>query len=138
MTRDEMRKKLKGYREAKRRYESAARELEELNAMIYPKMDYSKPKVKGGKKTDMAGLIADINKLHEQCEEEMRTSVVEMIKVKTIIKGVEDGRNRELLSRRYISCQLWEDIADDMHIERRYLFRLHNQALDELIERSAK
>lgn len=135
MTRDEVRRRLKGYREAKRRYESAARELEELNAMIMPAMDYSKHKVKGGKRSDMADLVADIAKLHEQLEIEMRTAISEMIKVKTIIKKIDNERDNELLSRRYISCQLWEEIAEDMNIERRYVFRLHNKALDELVRK---
>lgn len=135
MTRDEVRKKLKGYNEAKSRYMTAARELEEFNAMIFPKLDYSKQKVKGGKKSDMANIVADIAKLREQCEVEMRTAVSEMIKVKGIIRRVEEARNREILSRRYISSQLWEEIAFEMQIDRRYLFKLHNKALDELAER---
>lgn len=48
------------------------------------------------------------------------------------IAGIEDGRQREILRRRYIAGQKWEEIAKEMHLDDRWVLRLHGRALQKI------
>ena len=45
------------------------------------------------------------------------------------IAGLEDERQREILRRRYIGGQKWEDIAKGMHYVYQWVCKLHGRAL---------
>ncbi|MCF0230661.1 MAG: hypothetical protein HUJ76_13330 [Parasporobacterium sp.] len=45
------------------------------------------------------------------------------------IQSLEDSRHVDLLYRRYVSWQSWEQIADVMHYDKRHIHRLHGDAL---------
>lgn len=45
---------------------------------------------------------------------------------------VTDARDHEILRRRYLLGQRWENIAVDMHIELRWIYRRHRRAVSEL------
>ena len=45
------------------------------------------------------------------------------------IAGLEDERQREILRRRYIGGQKWEDIAKGMHYGYQWVCKLHGRAL---------
>lgn len=67
-------------------------------------------------------LDADIERL-----EFVRSSVEQAI------GEIADPVFRELLTRRYLLSQKWEDIAEAMHYSDRHIRRLHIKALDDLI-----
>lgn len=46
-----------------------------------------------------------------------------------LIACVKDPTGREILTRKYLMCQRWEDIAQDMHYSSRRIFQLHRVAL---------
>ncbi len=56
------------------------------------------------------------------------------IKIEKVIYRVADARNAEVLQRRYIRLQKWEDIAAEMHLGLRTVFDIHGRALDEVKE----
>ena len=43
-----------------------------------------------------------------------------------------DARDHEILRRRYLLGQRWENIAVEMHIELRWIYRRHRRAVSEL------
>lgn len=45
---------------------------------------------------------------------------------------VTDARDHEILRRRYLLGQRWENIAVEMHIELRWIYRRHRSAVSEL------
>ena len=45
---------------------------------------------------------------------------------------VTDARDHEILRRRYLLGQRWENIAVEMHIELRWIYRRHRRAVSEL------
>ena len=50
-----------------------------------------------------------------------------------LINAVPDSLNiRELLNMRYVQCLRWDDVADCMYLDRRWVLRLHKRALDYL------
>ena len=54
------------------------------------------------------------------------------IEIERIIFMIENTTFAELLQRKYIRLQKWEDIATDMKFDSRYIYKLHGKALVEV------
>ena len=54
------------------------------------------------------------------------------IEIERIIFMIENATFAELLQRKYIRLQKWEDIATDMKFDSRYIYKLHSKALVEV------
>lgn len=71
-----------------------------------------------------------------QCEEEINRAIDCAVDLRSEIKGaiatVPDWKLREILTRRYILGQKWEQVAWEMDLEFRQTFHLHNRALTQL------
>lgn len=52
-----------------------------------------------------------------------------LTKAECIISKVVTPKEHELLIRRYINCEKWEDIADSMCYSRQYIALIHDAAL---------
>ena len=50
------------------------------------------------------------------------------------ISKLDDPESRHILTLRYIRCEKWPDIADEMHMTERNAFRVHGKALKEAQE----
>ena len=137
MTFEEMRKKLYGFREARWEFERSQRELEEIESMIEGlSFDYSKPRVTSTPEQDKFSKMIDrLVKIREKCVKQGAEASLKMTDIKELIDSVEDARGREILSRRYISCQHWNTIAYEMRTDRRWLFTLHDREVEKLCER---
>lgn len=48
------------------------------------------------------------------------------------ISGVDDVLLRTILTARYINCKTWRQIAEDMEIDERWVYRLHKKALEKI------
>jgi len=46
-----------------------------------------------------------------------------------VIGQIGDARDHEILRRRYLLGQTWQEIADVMHLELRWVYRRHKKAL---------
>lgn len=138
MTREEVKKKLQSFREAQRRLEIAERELEEFGSRLTPPIDYSKPRVGGSNTSDMGDIVAKLSEMHDKIHKEFIEASNQLLEVKEMLNGVKDVREREILSRRYISCQHWDTISYEMRLDRRWIFRLHDRALDEIADDISK
>ena len=81
--------------------------------------------------TDAVDALADAEAVYLK-------EIAEMCAVKkairTQIEAVEPAHYRELLEYRYVYCLSWDDVADKLGYDRRYVFKLHNRALKALIE----
>lgn len=70
-------------------------------------------------------------------ETELNNAVVEMVRCRKtaerIINSVEDRTQREVLTRRYIIGQRWEDIAVRMNYSLPRVYQLHGSALNRII-----
>lgn len=66
-------------------------------------------------------------------EQRLNARIREMCQVKgraiDMIDRVEDGRFRELLDCYYIKGMTWEQVAHEMHLDLRWVYRLHGRAL---------
>ena len=136
MTWNEVKDKLEEARKSKRKYDTVRRELEEIETMIQSiTVDYSKPRVQGSKDTDVSQMIDKLSLTREKCIAELGVYVTNMTTAKNLIDKVQNDKGREVLSRRYILCQKWEDIAEDMPIDFSYAFDVHNKAIKEIVNR---
>lgn len=83
---------------------------------------------RGGKHdwTDAAAAVVDLTR---ELDEEIRRLCELKKEIARVINGVEDRRYRRLLELRYRTYQTWEQIAQEMHYEPRWVYQLHREAL---------
>lgn len=69
-------------------------------------------------------------------ETELNNATAEMVRCREtaerMINSVKDDTQREVLVRRYIIVQRWEDIAYTMNYSRQHITRLHGYALQNM------
>lgn len=74
-------------------------------------------------------IVAKIIDMERQVDEEI--DALQDIKktVVDVIYNIDDAKLREVLERRYINDQKWEQIAFEMGYDIRWIYRMHGQAL---------
>lgn len=97
-------------------------------------VDYTQDRVTSSPKTlDRIGdLIDKLSALRSACMEEAWEAVRTMEEVTNLIKRVNDARLESILVKRYILCETWDEISFDLDLDRRWCFRLHDQAVERL------
>lgn len=70
--------------------------------------------------------------LKEDKEQHRREYIAAFNRARHLIDLVTDPVQREVLDRRYIRGELWEDIAYNMNYSRRHINRLHGWALQSI------
>lgn len=97
-------------------------------------LEYHSPSLEGGGGSGSADRMPDtISKImeYEQHAAQLQTAYVDKyIEIDRAIHSVEDDTMREVLERRYLLYQKWEQIAQEMHKDIRWIYRLHGRALD--------
>lgn len=73
--------------------------------------------------------LADYESEADRLLQEMNTA---RQKAEEIISSVPNPTQREVLTRRYIIGQRWEDIAECMHYNLKWVYKLHGRALEKL------
>lgn len=135
LTEAQVKEKLNKYRDSRERFNNARRRLEEIESMLTSiSIDYSQDRVTSSPKTlDRIGdLIDKLSLLRSECMEEAWEAVRTMDEVTKLIKRVDDARLESILVKRYILCETWDEISSDLDIDRRWCFRLHDQAIERL------
>lgn len=78
---------------------------------------------------DLADYEAEMDRLFDELVRARK-------RTEKIIARVPDSVQREVLTRRYIFGEKWEDISGNMHCSRQYITRLHGYALKKISETS--
>lgn len=139
MTTNDMKRILTGYRDAKDRFDTIMRNLEEIENLITGiSIDYQEERVISSPKTlDRIGDVIDqLSELRKESIKAIEECADRAEEVYRLINQLEDSRLHEVLSRRYIQGQPWEKIAREIGYDERWTYRLHEQALEELIQKS--
>lgn len=97
---------------------------EGLQAIQYSDM----PKARGGS-GDLSNFIARYERMFDSIQSKQKAKVAALEEVRQVVESVPDERQRLLLSLRYISFTRWEDIAEQMGYDVRWIYRLHGNAL---------
>lgn len=99
-------------------------------------LEYRSPSFEGGggvgsadRLPDTVGLIVE----YEQQAEKLREEYIGKFReIDRTIAAVPDAVLREVLERRYLFYQRWEQIAEEMHYSERHILRLHGAALQKV------
>ncbi len=132
MTAKEKKDYLSQLKKIDRRIEIDLRKAEKLRAVL----DYSPASGGTGGSGCSANKIPDtLAKVmeFERKAHELKDRYIELyIEIEKAIAAVADPVQREVLERRYMFYQKWEDIAQDMKLDLRWIYRLHGRALQKL------
>ena len=122
------------------RYINAQREerrLERLIARTRDRLDIlgfdmSKEKIQASVGGDrFSALIAELVDFKKDLEEARIKSVQMQREIERVVEQVENARQRELLSMRYLEGMPWRDVAQKMGYAYSWIFKIHRNALDE-------
>lgn len=115
-----------------RRIEITMRKAEKLRSVL----DYSPPSGGSGSSGSSADKIPDtLSKIfeYEQKVHDLKERYINLyIEIENAIAAVQDPVLREVLERRYLLYQKWEEIAEQMHFTTRRIYQLHGIALKKI------
>ena len=137
MTREDVRKILYGYQDAKRKISRIAMEIKEVESLKSSiSIDYSKVRVMtSGRPDKVTGLIDRLSKLEERMETAREEAVLAMERVTRLIDLVSDETIRTVLTRRYLMGEAWQKVSYEMSMDLRWLLRLQAKGIDEIIRK---
>lgn len=99
-------------------------------------LEYHSPSLEGGGGSGSADRTPDtISKImeYEQHVQQLQAEFVDKYtEIDKAIHSVENANQREVLERRYLLYQKWEQIADEMHYSLQNVFKLHGMALQKI------
>lgn len=99
-------------------------------------LEYHSPSLEGGGGSGSADRMPDtISKImeYEQHVQQLQAEFVnKYTEIDKAIHSVENANQREVLERRYLLYQKWEQIADEMHYSLQNVFKLHGMALQKI------
>lgn len=132
----EIEERMKSYRMTRLKYESLKLELEEIESIINTiTQDYSKPRVKTSIKTDkLAEMIDKLSEKQRKANETQIQMVQAFIDVTNLIEKLEDPFMREVMTRYYVSCEHWIEIAHALPYDYSGLHKIKRRAFD-ILER---
>ena len=83
---------------------------------------------KVGSKDDVYIKMIEYNdKINQKVDELIDTKK----KVFDIIEQIKDHEQRLILKMRYVDCEKWEDIEQELHVSKNTMHRIHRKALKE-------
>lgn len=80
----------------------------------------------------MEGVIAKIVDLESEINADIDDLVDLKREIVSLIKYVEGSELQTLLELRYLCFKTWEQISVELHLDIRWIHRLHNKALNEV------
>ncbi|MDY0257435.1 DUF1492 domain-containing protein [Gudongella oleilytica] len=80
----------------------------------------------------MEDVIVKMLDLEDEINADLQCLIDLKHEVVTIIKFVESPELQTLLELRYLCFNTWEEISVALHLDIRWLHRLHNKALNEV------
>lgn len=110
-------------------------ELERLRSVAdsIPSPDLSRERVQGGERSDrIANTVVKIVDLERQIQADIDRCVQARTDIRRVIDAVDKPKLKLILQERYLNFKKWEQIQEVVEVtDLRYLFRLHNIALEE-------
>lgn len=120
---------LRSYQRNRRGLAALTLELEELRtAAAMPGRGYD-GMPHGHTPQDLSGIVARIAETEAKAAAARLAMQQDLVMVEQAIMRVGPGYEREVLTRRYIAGETWDQIADEMHMTARHAQRYHGYAL---------
>lgn len=90
------------------------------------------PHAQGGKKSKWESLVIQLADYERNFVGEMSTLWSKTMEANEYIGQIPSTQYQDILIRRYLKDQRWEQISYEMHISWQHSFRIHGRALTEL------
>lgn len=120
---------LNGYRDAKRREKRILEQIQQLRLdTMFPCLQ-GDGMPRGSSQSDLSNYMERRDELEEELKKEMLNAVTEYENIHKAIKKMKDEEEKEILERKYLMRQTWEEIADRMQCGRTTVIRKHGEAL---------
>ena len=119
---------LKRYAVLKRKESVLELEIEEIRsrytgqAITYSDMPH------GTDQRDLSDYAAQVDELLAELMRIRDDTIKERKSIASDIDAMQDGREKDLLKLRYILCMTWEDVADQMHLDVRWVHRIDRKS----------
>ena len=126
---EEKKKYLNGYRYCKRREAQLAQQIDELRSQRMNPSIQNDGMPQGNAHSDLSGYVARLDALISQLEHERDMAVKQYKEIHDQIHKMQDGVEKEVLERRYLMGEKWEEIAVQMSYNYRWVLRIHGKAL---------
>ena len=123
---------LRRYREAVRQEDTILQEIEALRCQAARVTQALTGMPGGGDGQAIPRAVERILEAQEKLQDQADRTAESRAQVADAIDGVADPLRRDILTRRYILGQRWEQIAADSNRDLRWMLRLHHRAVDEL------
>ena len=85
-----------------------------------------------GRNTQEEKLIIALS-YHERVRELEKAMTETRRKTDMLIDSLDMQSEKEIITRRYLICQTWEQIAEGMGYSLMQIFRIHNKALEKML-----
>ncbi len=105
--------------------------VEEMKRALYGKaVSYTNNGIKNATKANNTEcVVMRVLEYEEQINSEIDKLVDLRIQIEAVISKLTNEQQKEVLTRRYLLYQKWEQIAVGMHLDLRWVYRLHGRAL---------
>lgn len=112
----------------------ALSKIEGMRQSLYGRgTDYSNDgNTQANKDNALERAICKIIDYEKEVNEKIDKLIDKKIEIEKVIAQIENQRQKEILERRYLKFEKWEQIAFLMDIDLRWIYRLHNKALNKL------
>ena len=121
------------YRDALRREKTIADEIEALRTEAARVTQALTGMPGGGDGQAIPRAVERILDAQQRLAAEAARCAAARAEVKAAIDTVADPLRRDILTRRYILGQRWEEIAVEMHLEYRWVTRRHRHTVESMI-----
>lgn len=120
---------LNGYREAKRREKRILEQIQRLRLdKMFPFLQ-NDDMPHGHNQSDLSDYAVKMDELMEELKKERLQAVEEYNEIYKTISRLESENEKEVLVRRYINGDKWEEIAVKMNYGYRHIHKIHGSAL---------
>lgn len=126
---EEKKRYLNGYRYCKRREAQLAQQIANLRSQRMNPSIQNDGMPHGNARSDLSGYVARLDTLISQLDHERYMAVKQYKEIHDQIHKMQDGVEKEVLERRYLMGETWEQIAAQMNYTYRHVIRLHGMAL---------
>ena len=121
---------LNGYTKAKRKEQRILDQIQQLRMdKMFPGIQYS-DMPGGSNMSDLSDFVVKMEELMQEIRQERLEAVNEYTKIYRDIRLVEDEREQEILTYRYLEGRRWEDICGLMDLSWKHVHRIHSKSLE--------
>ena len=120
---------LNGYKYARMRVERIEEQIQQLRLdTMFPCLQ-GDGMPRGSNQPDLSSYMEKCDELMEELKKEKLDAVARYTEIHRAIKRMRNDEEKEMLERKYLMRQTWEDIARKMYMSRRTALYKHGEAL---------